>query len=135
VVIDTSAIVAILAEPDGPGLLGAMRRAPSRAMSAVSYHETRTVLTGRRDGRPRFDPTLLDRFDALVDTTGIVVVPFDRAQAMEAHAAYLRFGKGFHRAALNLADCASYALSRLRREPLLFKGEDFARTDVEAVSA
>jgi ribonuclease VapC len=61
----------------------------------------------------------------------MMITPFDADQALLAHDAYLRFGKGFHPAALNFADCAAYALARLRGEPLLFKGEDFARTDVE----
>jgi ribonuclease VapC len=60
----------------------------------------------------------------------MAIVPFDADQAVLAHDAYLRFGKGFHPAALNFADCAAYALAKFRDEPLLFKGEDFARTDV-----
>jgi ribonuclease VapC len=71
-------------------------------------------------------------FQSWLDLLRAEVVPFDIEQAVLAHRAYQRLGKGFHAAALNLVDCAAYALAKLRSEPLLFRGEDFAQTDVEA---
>jgi ribonuclease VapC len=70
----------------------------------------------------------------MVEQLRLEIVPFDRQQLVLAHEAYRRFGKGHHPAGLNLIDCAAYALARQRGEPLLFKGEDFARTDVEMVA-
>jgi len=61
-------------------------------------------------------------------------VTMDRIQLAEAHAAWQRFGKGRHRAGLNLGDCCAYAAAASLREPLLFKGNDFARTDIESAS-
>ncbi|HET6468054.1 MAG TPA: type II toxin-antitoxin system VapC family toxin [Geminicoccaceae bacterium] len=130
-VVDTSAIVAALAEADYTRYLLPLQNAAQVSMSAVNVYESRLILTGRRDGRPRFDPALIGKFEQLLTILSVQIVPFDAEQAMLAHAAYLRWGKGFHPAALNMADCAAYALSRLRREPLLFKGENFAATDVE----
>ena len=72
----------------------------------------------------------LDRF---VERAGIVVAAVDLEQAKLARDAFSRFGKGRHAAALNFGDCFSYALARVLGEPLLFKGEDFARTDVARV--
>jgi ribonuclease VapC len=68
----------------------------------------------------------------LIRTAQIEVVPFDRAQAELAREAYRRYGKGRHPAALNFGDCFAYALSSLREEPLLFKGDDFAKTDLRS---
>lgn len=130
-VIDTSAMIAVLSEPDGPVFEAALRTARTLAMSAVSAYEARIVLGGRRAGREIFPASALQRFDQLRRTLQIAVIPFDADQAILAHEAYRRWGKGFHAAALNMADCAAYALSRLRDEPLLFKGGDFAMTDVE----
>ena len=59
-----------------------------------------------------------------------MVAPFDQEQARAAREAFLRFGKGRHPAALNFGDCAAYALAKARRAPLLFKGEDFPKTDI-----
>jgi ribonuclease VapC len=132
VVIDTSAIVAMLTEPGGPAYGAVVVAASTVAMSALNVYETRLVLTGRRPRAPRFAPAVLAEFHSWLDLLQVDVVPFDIEQAILAHHAYQRFGKGFHAAALNLADCAAYALAKLRRESLLFKGEDFAQTDVEA---
>lgn len=129
-VVDTSAFVAILDEPDGPVHLDALTAARRVAGSALTLYETRVVLTGRRDGRRRFKVGAEDQLAALLVGLAAEIVPFDEAQAVLAHRAYLWFGRGFHIAALNLADCAAYALARHRGEPLLFKGEDFSRTDI-----
>ena len=72
----------------------------------------------------------LDRF---IERAGIVVAGVDLEQGKVARDAFSRFGKGRHAAALNFGDCFSYALARVLGEPLLFKDEDFARTDVARV--
>ena len=66
----------------------------------------------------------------LLERVGIEIVPFDRGLADQARSAFLRFGKGRHPAGLNMGDCAAYALAKSRGLPLLYKGGDFARTDV-----
>jgi ribonuclease VapC len=71
----------------------------------------------------------------LVRRRGIEVVPFDEEQARQSRAAFVRFGKGQHSAALNFGDCISYALAQSLGLPLLFKGANFAKTDVVSASA
>jgi ribonuclease VapC len=128
VVVDTSALVAMLAEADGHRYFEVLQLQVSVAMSAVNVYETRLVLLNRA----RFAPDILQRFLHWLILQEVEIAPFDADQASLAHDAYLRFGKGFHPAALNFADCAAHALAKARGEPLLFKGEDFARTDVRA---
>ena len=70
-------------------------------------------------------------FDDLIASSSVEVVPVDAVQASIAYGAWLQYGKGRHPAGLNLGDCFSYALSRQRGEPLLFKGRDFALTDIK----
>ena len=72
-----------------------------------------------------------DQLDALIERAEIEVVPISAEQATIARRAWRRFGKGRHAAGLNLGDCLAYALAESTREPLLFKGDDFARTDIE----
>jgi ribonuclease VapC len=118
VVVDTSALVAVLGEPDSAAYVKPLWAAPSVALSAVNAYECRLVLSAMRQGRPRFDPSLMAKLDELVAAVPIEVVPFDRQQALLAHEAYLHFGKGFHRAALNMADCAgSRCCSRATTSP------------------
>ena len=88
------------------------------------------VLAGRSGG-----PESWSGLDELIGRVRIQVTPYDDAQAHVAREAFLRYGKGRHPAALNFGDCASYALARVRRLPLLFKGEDFARTDIARAMA
>jgi ribonuclease VapC len=127
VIVDSSALIAILMrEPDGPRYAAALSDAESPALSAVSFVETTMVAEGR--GGPAMGAEL----DALLAEARIETVPVDRAQAERARAAWRRFGKGRHPAALNLGDCFAYALAAERGEALLFKGADFARTDVKA---
>ena len=76
------------------------------------------------------DPVLSGRFDDLIAASGIALEPVTPDQVRVARQAYRDFGKGKHPAGLNYGDCFSYALARLTGEPLLFKGEDFALTDV-----
>ena len=131
-VIDTSAVVAALTEDDGLVFVSAMERAGSLSISAVNAYETRLVLEGGRSQAAEVRAALVSRFADLVTCSRMTINPFDADQVLLAHDAYLRFGKGFHPAAPNFADCAAYALAKLRGEPLLFKGEDFAQTDIEA---
>ena len=73
---------------------------------------------------------LADGLDALIEHTAMEIVPVNRELARESRAAFIRFGKGRHPARLNFGDCVSYALAQSRGLPLLYKGDDFAKTDV-----
>lgn len=124
-VVDTSALMAILLEePDAGRIAGILSGATALRMSAPSWLEAAQVATARRG------PAGFERFQELVERLGIEIVPCDEVMAKTAYAAWLRYGKGRHPASLNFGDCFSYALAKLRGEPLLFKGEDFARTDL-----
>ena len=124
-VIDTSAVVAILCgEPERRTFLEAIDGADVRLMSAASFVEASIVIEAR------FGPEGVHSFDRLLQRAGIDVVPVDAAQAREARRAFSRFGKGRDVAGLNYGDCFSYALAAVLAEPLLFKGDDFAHTDV-----
>ena len=128
-VIDTSAIVAIaLNEPDAAELEVRIADDPVRLISAATVLEATIVLETRLGdaGGREFDLWLLK--------IGAEIVPVDAEQADAARRAWRRFGKGRHAAALNYGDCFSYALALTRGEPLLFKGKDFAKTDVNRSS-
>jgi ribonuclease VapC len=98
----------------------------TRLISAASVIESSLVLLGRYG---EAGEALLDR---LLRGIGAEVVPVGEEQVVLARDAALRFGRGRHPAALNFGDCFSYALSVTRGEPLLFVGDDFSKTDVEA---
>ena len=124
IVVDSSAIVAILrGEADAPLYGRVLATADEVRMSAVTDYELRIVLG-------RYGPPLVERYDALVNEIGIVMVDFDQAESLKSHEAYRLFGKGNHPAGLNMGDCVAYALAKRLDAPLLFKGNDFARTDV-----
>ncbi len=124
-VVDTSALLAILFdEPERRTFAEALEAAPVRALSVVSFVEA-SLVTEVRVGAAG-----VRLLDELLETAGIELVAVDAAQARAARAAFARYGKGRHEAALNFGDCFSYALARTSDEPLLFKGDDFARTDV-----
>ncbi len=128
-IVDSSALIAVLKEePEGERFLRALARtAPTKRISAANYLEAAIVVDANRN------PHLSRRFDDLIARTGIVVEPVTRDQAEIARDAYRDFGKGSgHPAGLNFGDCFAYALARARREPLLFKGDDFSKTDVAA---
>jgi ribonuclease VapC len=125
-VIDTSALLAILqAEKEKDALLSALLGDPVRLVSAATMLEA-SIVVAARGGEDNVED--LDRF---VRDAEIEIVPLDTEQLAIARHAWRRFGKGNHRAGLNFGDCMSYALARQRREPLLFKGDDFARTDID----
>ena len=130
IVVDCSALIAILRrEPEADGFLQAIATAEGCLLSSVSLLETSMVLAGHTG-----DAAAWAELDALVARSGMEVVAQDAKLVMEARAAFLRYGKGRHPAALNLGDCASYALAKVRGLPLLFKGNDFPRTDLTAAS-
>jgi ribonuclease VapC len=125
VILDSSAIVAILFdEQEAPVLAAAIGEAETLAVSAATLMETTMVA----EGRTRL--SMREKLDDLLATVKPEVVAFTAEHAEIARAAWRRFGKGRHPAKLNLGDCFAYALAEARGEPLLFKGEDFARTDV-----
>jgi len=127
-VIDTSALIAILLqEPDAVRVAEAIEAGSPLLLSAASLFEASMVIESRKGeagGR---------ELDLLIYRSGIEVVAVDQDQAETARQAWRRFGKGRHPAALNYGDCFSYALAKSRRLPLLFRGNDFVRTDIEAV--
>jgi ribonuclease VapC len=124
-VIDTSAIVAIaLNEPDASEIEGRIAEDPVRLISAATVLEATMVLETRLG-----DPAGRE-FDLWLLKISAEIVPVDAEQADAARRGWRRYGKGHHAAALNYGDCFSYALAVTRGEPLLFKGEDFAKTDV-----
>ena len=125
IVVDTSAIVAILkGEIEARSFLEIIVDEDRCFLSAVGLFEASMVMIGRGPAAAAND------LDALVRRRGIEIVPFDEEQARQSRAAFVRFGKGRHPAALNFGDCVSYALARSLALPLLFKGTDFAKTDV-----
>ncbi len=129
IVVDSSALVAIFElEADAAIYATAVMEADRLLISAVNVHETGMVLRARRGEAAQ---RRMWRF--LREENDFEIVPFDEAQAREALAAFGRYGKGIHPTArLNLADCAAYELARGVNAPLLFKGDDFAATDVTA---
>ncbi len=125
-IIDTSAVIAILNnEPEAVTFVEAIEQAQERRISAVSYVEAAAVIDKERD------PVASRRFDELLREADVVVEAVSENQARIARAAYRDFGKGSgHPARLNFGDCFAYALAKAKGEPLLFKGNDFGRTDV-----
>ncbi len=130
IVVDSSALIAILRrEPEADHFLQAIAEADGCMLSSVSLLETSMVLAGRTG-----DATAWAELDVLIARAGMQVVAQDAELAEAARQAFLRYGKGRHSAALNLGDCASYALAKARSLPLLSKGNDFPRTDLSTVA-
>ena len=124
-VVDTSALVAILLrEPDADRLNRVLADAPMRLMSSVARVELSFVIEGRYGEAGRAD------VERLLDEAHIEVAAVTPQQAEIAIDAFRRFGRGRHRAALNIGDCFAYALAKATDQPLLFKGNDFVHTDV-----
>lgn len=125
-IIDTSVVIAILRrEPDAAAFSEAIDAADTCRISAASYLEAAIVVDSNRD------PVLSRRFDELMEDGQIAIEPVTASQAIEARTAYRDFGKGSgHPAQLNYGDCFAYALAKELKEPLLFKGTDFAQTDI-----
>ena len=126
-IIDSSAILAILLrEPDAERFEEAIADAWPRRMPAAALVETAMVVEGRGGTEAG------NELDAFLKRTRIELVPVTTDQADAARQAWRRFGKGNHPAGLNFGDCFAYALAEVTGEPLLFKGDDFALTDIEA---
>ena len=124
-ILDTSALVAILVkEPDSGRYIEAISNAPRCRISAGNFIELSIVIEGQ------FGLEVLRQCDALIRRIGIVIEPVTVEQAHVARQAFSDFGKGHHPAALNFGDCFAYALAKVTSEPLLFKGEDFRKTDI-----
>ena len=126
-IVDTSAVLAVLyREPDAERFEKAIASAPNCRMSVANALEASIVMEGRGGiaaGRA---------LDLFLEEAMIELAPVTIEHMEAARRAWRRFGKGNHPAALNFGDCLAYALADAAGEPLLFKGEDFARTDLEA---
>jgi ribonuclease VapC len=124
-VIDTSALIAILFdEPEREALVDAVLRDSVRLIAAPTLVESTIVAearSGENAGR---------ELDLLLARLRVDVLAFSEEHARLARSAWRRYGKGRHAAGLNLGDCFSYAAAKQEGEPLLFKGTDFARTDI-----
>lgn len=124
IVVDTSALMAILLnEPDAERCITVLEGSGEVAISAGTLAEALIVAGRRRIG---------GEMSALVEGLGFDVVPLSGAGAAKVAEAYGRWGKGAHAASLNFGDCFAYALARELGRPLLFVGEDFVATDIEA---
>jgi ribonuclease VapC len=125
-VIDSSAIVAILMDEAEADIFSRVLAGETKlAISAVTFHETSIVMAGKKGS-----PNAARFVDEFVRDLEIEIAAATIEDALAAREAYFRFGRGYHRAQLNLADCFSYALAKSRGAPLLFKGDDFSQTDV-----
>ena len=125
-VIDTSAVVAILMDEPEQNIFKQILASDTIAViSAMTFYETSIVMAAKK--RTQAAARLVDDFvrDLSIDVVAITID--DVAAAREA---YFRYGRGYHPARLNLADCFAYALAKMRNEPLLFKGADFSETDI-----
>ncbi len=126
-IVDTSALVAItFAEPGYEELIAKLAGASSAGIGTPTLAETGVVLAARLGQDSR------DLVIRLLNELSIDEIPFGERHWREAVDAYLRFGKGRHKARLNFGDCLTYAVARLANEPLLFVGDDFPETDLEA---
>ena len=125
-IVDASALLAIvLGEGDRERFYTSLGRSANSSVSPVNYVEAAICADRDSDpGRGEFLDEIIQRFD-------VKLASITPEQAMIARHAYHQFGRGKHPARLNLGDCFAYALAKARREPLLFKGDDFAKTDIE----
>lgn len=124
-IVDTSALIAVFfQEPGFETFLGKLEASSTSGIGAPTLVETGVVLSSRlgRDARPILVELLAEHH--------VVEVPFGEPHWREALRAYMRYGRGRHRAGLNYGDCMAYAVARVAREPLLFAGDDFAATDI-----
>jgi ribonuclease VapC len=127
VILDSSALIAILAdEPDAELYIQAISSSPQCRISAGTFIELSIVIEAQ------FGADVARQCDALFRRASIAIEPVTVEQAYIARQAFHDFGKGRHAAGLNFGDCFAYALARSAGEPLLFKGNDFRNTDLEA---
>jgi len=128
VIVDSSALLAvILNEDDESRFATAMIDAPTLLISAANWVETAIVVDSH------MNPAAVVRFVDLAEALQLQIEPVTIEDAYLSRSAHSEFGRGRHRARLNYGDCFAYALAKRRGEPLLFKGNDFAQTDVEPV--
>ncbi len=128
-ILDTSALIAILfGEPEADDFTRLISDADRCLISAGSFLELSIVIE-RQTG-----PEVERQRDIFFRRAGIIVEPFTVEQAHVARQAFHDFGKGRHAAGLNFGDCFAYALARVADEPLLYKGEDFKKTDIVSVA-
>ncbi|MBM3587651.1 MAG: type II toxin-antitoxin system VapC family toxin [Alphaproteobacteria bacterium] len=124
-ILDSSAVLAMLfGEPEAAAFAEAAEEATERAISAASWLEAAIVADNR-------SAVAAAEFTGLMARLDLEIVPFTASQAVRAREAHRHYGKGRHKAGLNLGDCFSYALAKERGQALLFKGDDFAATDIE----
>jgi ribonuclease VapC len=123
-ILDTSAVVAIVMKEPGYEELLQTTAGGDSAICTATLTETAIVLSARLNSDAR---SILARF---LSEASIAIIPFGESHYSAVVDAWLRYGKGKHPAALNFGDCLSYAVARLANEPLLFVGEDFAQTDI-----
>jgi ribonuclease VapC len=127
-VIDPSALLAILQdEPERRTFNEAIESADTRSLSTAGFVELSIVIEAR------YGPDGVRDLDLFLSKGGIGLVAVDSDQAHLARRAFRQYGKGRHPAGLNFGDCFSYALAKSLGEPLLFKGDDFTRTDLQPV--
>lgn len=125
-ILDSSVIVTILSEErDARAFAEAIEEASDCRLSVANYVEAAIVLDSRRNA------ALSRRFDSFIGEAQVRLEPVTVEQAKLAREAYRDYGKGRHKAGLNFGDCFAYALAKDKGEPLLFKGDDFRKTDVE----
>ena len=126
--VDASALVAILfGEPEARSFRDLIDKAATVLVSPVGIYETTTALM-RQTGKSRTDVSAL--IDTMLQSSKAVVVPIDKLVGSIALEAFERYGKGRHKATLNMGDCFSYACAKAHDVPLLFKGNDFIYTDI-----
>jgi ribonuclease VapC len=127
VILDTSALVAVLyGEPERERFAQLIHDADSCRISVASFLELSMVIENQLGAEAS------RQVDTFFRRTGIVIEPVTVEQGFLARQAFIDYGKGRHKAALNFGDCFSYALAKATGEPLLFKGGDFSRTDIKA---
>jgi len=128
--VDASAIIAIIAEEaEARELAVRLARAERVAVSPIALYEATTGLARKRACSIEDAASLVEEF---AEATGARIIDITAAIARDAARAFGRFGRGRHRADLNMGDCFSYACARAEGLPLLFKGDDFVHTDIEA---
>jgi len=126
-IVDTSALICLMREePESAWMVPLFsRNFGMLKMSTANYLEAAIVIDANDD------PVLSERLDAIIAHFAVELIPVSQHHARIAREAYRTYGKGKHAARLNFGDCFAYALARTTGEPLLFKGEDFAQTDIE----
>ena len=128
-ILDTSALVAVLyGEPEGPRFTQLIHDAEVCRLSVASFVELSMVIESQ------LGPDAARQADAFLRRASVAIEPVTVEHGHLARQAFLDFGKGRHRAGLNSGDCFAYALAKATGEPLLFKGDDFARTDIVAAA-